>query len=221
MLELDIDKKLFMMDERRQVITKTNLTELTFPNQDSEKSSINFVYDIKSDGNYVYVNGGNNYKQGIILLLDMNLQGRAAFLSDDRWRLIAMQENSIKLLDEMNGVVYAYQAEKNKLRKEGKLPQNIMNFNVTKGFCPGNVEYDYFYYTNGYKNEDSGITEDWLIGVKNGRQEKIFDFTTMGIADYYIEDIIPDKQEGFYVWAITSEQEPVLYHFTPGETNMD
>jgi hypothetical protein len=221
MLELDIDKNLYILDERRQVITKTNLTELTFPNQDSEKSSINFVYDIKSDGNYVYVNGGNNYSQGIILLLDMNLQGRAAFLSDDRWRLIAMQENSIKLLDEMNGVVYAYQAEKNKLRKEGKLPQNIMNFNVTKGFCPGNVEYDYFYYTNGYKNEDSGITEDWLIGVKNGRQEKIFDFTTMGIADYYIEDIIPDKQEGFYVWAITSEQEPVLYHFTPGETNMD
>lgn len=60
-----------------------------------------------------------------------------------------------------------------------------------------------------------------MIGVKNGRQEKIFDFTTMGIADYYIEDIIPDKQEGFYVWAITSEQEPELYHFTPGETNMD
>ena len=74
MLELDIDKNLYVLDEQRQVITKVNLTELTFPNQASEKSSINYIFDIKSDGNYVYVNGQNNDGRGIVLVLILELQ---------------------------------------------------------------------------------------------------------------------------------------------------
>lgn len=218
MLELDIDKNLYVLDEQRQVITKVNLTELTFPNQASEKSSINYIFDIKSDGNYVYVNGQNNDGRGIVLVLDMDLQGKAAFLADSGWTLVPMRENKVKLVDNKDGSVYGYKEERNKLDKEGKLPKNVMDFSVTKGFCPGNAEYDYFYYTNGYKNEDNGIGKDYLIGVKDGRQEKIFDFTAMGIADFYIMSITPDTQEGFYIWVIASEEEPVLYHFTPSET---
>lgn len=218
MLELDIDKNLYVLDEQRQVITKVNLTELTFPNQASEKSSINYIFDIKSDGNYVYVNGQNNDGRGIVLVLNIDLQGKAAFLADGGWTLVPMRENKVKLVDNKDGSVYGYKEERNKLDKEGKLPKNVMDFSVTKGFCPGNTEYDYFYYTKGYKNEDSGIGKDYLIGVKDGRQEKIFDFTAMGIADFYIMSITPDTQEGFYVWAIASEEKTVLYHFTPSET---
>lgn len=218
MLELDIDKNLYVLDEQRQVITKVNLTELTFPNQASEKSSINYIFDIKSDGNYVYVNGKNTANQGIVLVLDMDLQGKAIFLADGGWTLVPMRENKVKLVDNKDGSVYGYKEERNKLDKEGKLPKNVMDFSVTRGFCPGNTEYDYFYYTKGYKNEDSGIGKDYLIGVKDGRQEKIFDFTAMGIADFYIMSITPDTQEGFYIWVIASEEEPVLYHFTPSET---
>lgn len=218
MLELDIDKNLYVLDEQRQVITKVNLTELTFPNQASEKSSINYIFDIKSDGNYVYVNGQNNDGRGIVLVLNLDLQGKAAFLADSGWTLVPMRENKVKLVDNKDGSVYGYKEERNKLDKEGKLPKNVMDFSVTKGFCPGNAEYDYFYYTNGYKNEDNGIGKDYLIGVKDGRQEKIFDFTAMGIADFYIMNITPDTQEGFYIWVIASEEEPVLYHFTPSET---
>lgn len=218
MLELDIDKNLYVLDEQRQVITKVNLTELTFPNQASEKSSINYIFDIKSDGNYVYVNGQNNDGRGIVLVLNLDLQGKAAFLADSGWTLVPMRENKVKLVDNKDGSLYGYKEERNKLDKEGKLPKNVMDFSVTKGFCPGNAEYDYFYYTNGYKNEDNGIGKDYLIGVKDGRQEKIFDFTAMGIADFYIMSITPDTQEGFYIWVIASEEEPVLYHFTPSET---
>ena len=218
MLELDIDKNLYVLDEQRQVITKVNLTELTFPNQASEKSSINYIFDIKSDGNYVYVNGQNNDGQGIVLVLNIDLQGKAAFLADSGWTLVPMRENKVKLVDNKDGSLYGYKEERNKLDKEGKLPKNVMDFSVTRGFCPGNAEYDYFYYTNGYKNEDNGIGKDYLIGVKDGRQEKIFDFTAMGIADFYIMNITPDTQEGFYIWVIASEEEPVLYHFTPSET---
>lgn len=218
MLELDIDKNLYVLDEQRQVITKVNLTELTFPNQASEKSSINYIFDIKSDGNYVYVNGQNNDGRGIVLVLNLDLQGKAAFLADSGWTLVPMRENKVKLVDNKDGSVYGYKEERNKLDKEGKLPKNVMDFSVTKGFCPGNAEYDYFYYTNGYKNEDNGIGKDYLIGVKDGRQEKLFDFTAMGIADFYIMNITPDTQEGFYIWVIASEEEPVLYHFTPSET---
>lgn len=218
MLELDIDKNLYVLDEQRQVITKVNLTELTFPNQASEKSSINYIFDIKSDGNYVYVNGQNNDGRGIVLVLNLDLQGKAAFLADSGWTLVPMRENKVKLVDNKDGSVYGYKEERNKLDKEGKLPKNVMDFSVTKGFCPGNAEYDYFYYTNGYKNEDNGIGKDYLIGVKDGRQEKLFDFTAMGIADFYIMSITPDTQEGFYIWVIASEEEPVLYHFTPSET---
>lgn len=218
MLELDIDKNLYVLDEQRQVITKVNLTELTFPNQASEKSSINYIFDIKSDGNYVYVNGQNNDGRGIVLVLNLDLQGKAFFLADSGWTLVPMRENKVKLVDNKDGSVYGYKEERNKLDKEGKLPKNVMDFSVTKGFCPGNAEYDYFYYTNGYKNEDNGIGKDYLIGVKDGRQEKIFDFTAMGIADFYIMSITPDTQEGFYIWVIASEEEPVLYHFTPSET---
>lgn len=218
MLELDIDKNLYVLDEQRQVITKVNLTELTFPNQASEKSSINYIFDIKSDGNYVYVNGKNTANQGIVLVLDMDLQGKAIFLADGGWTLVPMRENKVKLVDNKDGSVYGYKEERNKLDKEGKLPKNVMDFSVTRGFCPGNTEYDYFYYTKGYKNEDSGIGKDYLIGVKDGRQEKIFDFTATGIADFYIMSITPDTQEGFYIWVIASEEEPVLYHFTPSET---
>lgn len=218
MLELDIDKNLYVLDEQRQVITKVNLTELTFPNQASEKSSINYIFDIKSDGNYVYVNGQNNDGRGIVLVLNLDLQGKAAFLADSGWTLVPMRENKVKLVDNKDGSVYGYKEERNKLDKEGKLPKNVMDFSVTRGFCPGNAEYDYFYYTNGYKNEDNGIGKDYLIGVKDGRQEKIFDFTAMGIADFYIMSITPDTQEGFYIWVIASEEEPVLYHFTPSET---
>lgn len=218
MLELDIDKNLYVLDEQRQVITKVNLTELTFPNQASEKSSINYIFDIKSDGNYVYVNGQNNDGQGIVLVLNLDLQGKAFFLADSGWTLVPMRENKVKLVDNKDGSLYGYKEERNKLDKEGKLPKNVMDFSVTRGFCPGNAEYDYFYYTNGYKNEDSGIREDYLIGVKGGRQEKIFDFTAMGIADCYVMNITPDTQEGFYVWAIASEEKTVLYHFTPSET---
>ena len=217
-LELDIDKNLYVLDEQRQVITKVNLTELTFPNQASEKSSINYIFDIKSDGDYVYVNGQNNDGRGIVLVLDMDLQGKAAFLADSGWTLVPMRENKVKLVDNKDGSLYGYKEERNKLDKEGKLPKNVMDFSVTRGFCPGNTEYDYFYYTNGYKNEDSGIREDYLIGVKGGRQEKIFDFTAMGIADFYIMNITPDTQEGFYIWVIASEEKTVLYHFTPSET---
>lgn len=218
MLELDIDKNLYVLDEQRQVITKVNLTELTFPNQASEKSSINYIFDIKSDGNYVYVNGQNNDGRGIVLVLNLDLQGKAAFLADGGWTLVPMRENKVKLVDNKDGSVYGYKEERNKLDKEGKLPKNVIDFSVTRGFCPGNAEYDYFYYTNGYKNEDNGIGKDYLIGVKDGRQEKIFDFTAMGIADFYIMNITPDTQEGFYIWVIASEEEPVLYHFTPSET---
>lgn len=218
MLELDIDKNLYVLDEQRQVITKVNLTELTFPNQASEKSSINYIFDIKSDGNYVYVNGQNNDGQGIVLVLNLDLQGKAFFLADSGWTLVPMRENKVKLVDNKDGSLYGYKEERNKLDKEGKLPKNVMDFSVTRGFCPGNAEYDYFYYTNGYKNEDNGIGKDYLIGVKDGRQEKIFDFTAMGIADFYIMNITPDTQEGFYVWAIASEEKTVLYHFTPSET---
>ena len=218
MLELDIDKNLYVLDEQRQVITKVNLTELTFPNQASEKSSINYIFDIKSDGNYVYVNGQNNDGQGIVLVLNLDLQGKAFFLADSGWTLVPMRENKVKLVDNKDGSLYGYKEERNKLDKEGKLPKNVMDFSVTRGFCPGNAEYDYFYYTNGYKNEDNGIGKDYLIGVKDGRQEKIFDFTAMGIADFYIMNITPDTQEGFYIWVIASEEEPVLYHFTPSET---
>ena len=218
MLELDIDKNLYVLDEQRQLITKVNLTELTFPNQASEKSSINYIFDIKSDGNYVYVNGQNNDGRGIVLVLNLDLQGKAAFLADSGWTLVPMRENKVKLVDNKDGSVYGYKEERNKLDKEGKLPKNVMDFSVTRGFCPGNTEYDYFYYTNGYKNEDNGIGKDYLIGVKDGRQEKIFDFTAMGIADFYIMNITPDTQEGFYIWVIASEEEPVLYHFTPSET---
>lgn len=217
-LELDIDKNLYVLDEQRQLITKVNLTELTFPNQASGKSSINYIFDIKSDGDYVYVNGQNNDGRGIVLVLDMDLQGKAAFLADSGWTLVPMRENKVKLVDNKDGSLYGYKEERNKLDKEGKLPKNVMDFSVTRGFCPGNAEYDYFYYTNGYKNEDSGIREDYLIGVKGGRQEKIFDFTAMGIADCYVMNITPDTQEGFYVWAIASEEKTVLYHFTPSET---
>lgn len=217
-LELDIDKNLYVLDEQRQLITKVNLTELTFPNQASGKSSINYIFDIKSDGNYVYVNGQNNDGQGIVLVLNLDLQGKAFFLADGGWTLVPMRENKVKLVDNKDGSVYGYKEERNKLDKEGKLPKNVMDFSVTRGFCPGNTEYDYFYYTNGYKNEDSGIREDYLIGVKGGRQEKIFDFTAMGIADCYVMNITPDTQEGFYVWAIASEEKTVLYHFTPSET---
>ena len=218
MLELDIDKNLYVLDEQRQLITKVNLTELTFPNQASGKSSINYIFDIKSDGNYVYVNGQNNDGRGIVLVLNLDLQGKAFFLADSGWTLVPMRENKVKLVDNKDGSVYGYKEERNKLDKEGKLPKNVMDFSVTRGFCPGNAEYDYFYYTNGYKNEDSGIREDYLIGVKGGRQEKIFDFTAMGIADCYVMNITPDTQEGFYVWAIASEEKTVLYHFTPSET---
>lgn len=218
MLELDIDKNLYVLDQQRQIITKVNLTELTFPNQASEKSGINYIFDIKSDGDYVYVNGQNNDGRGIVLVLDMDLQGKAAFLADSGWTLVPMRENKVKLVDNKDGSVYGYKEERNKLDKEGKLPKNVMDFSVTRGFCPGNAEYDYFYYTNGYKNEDNGIGKDYLIGVKDGRQEKIFDFTAMGIADFYIMNITPDTQEGFYIWVIASEEEPVLYHFTPSET---
>lgn len=218
MLELDIDKNLYVLDEQRQLITKVNLTELTFPNQASGKSSINYIFDIKSDGNYVYVNGQNNDGQGIVLVLNLDLQGKAFFLADSGWTLVPMRENKEKLVDNKDGSLYGYKEERNKLDKEGKLPKNVMDFSVTRGFCPGNAEYDYFYYTNGYKNEDSGIREDYLIGVKGGRQEKIFDFTAMGIADCYVMNITPDTQEGFYVWAIASEEKTVLYHFTPSET---
>lgn len=218
MLELDIDKNLYVLDQQRQIITKVNLTELTFPNQASGKSSINYIFDIKSDGNYVYVNGQNNDGQGIVLVLNLDLQGKAFFLADSGWTLVPMRENKVKLVDNKDGSLYGYKEERNKLDKEGKLPKNVMDFSVTRGFCPGNAEYDYFYYTNGYKNEDSGIREDYLIGVKGGRQEKIFDFTAMGIADFYIMNITPDTQEGFYIWVIASEEEPVLYHFTPSET---
>lgn len=217
-LELDIDKNLYVLDEQRQLITKVNLTELTFPNQASGKSSINYIFDIKSDGNYVYVNGQNNDGQGIVLVLNLDLQGKAFFLADSGWTLVSMRENKVKLVDNKDGSLYGYKEERNKLDKEGKLPKNVMDFSVTRGFCPGNAEYDYFYYTNGYKNEDSGIREDYLIGVKGGRQEKIFDFTAMGIADCYVMNITPDTQEGFYVWAIASEEKTVLYHFTPSET---
>lgn len=218
MLELDIDKNLYVLDQQRQIITKVNLTELTFPNQASGKSGINYIFDIKSDGDYVYVNGQNNDGRGIVLVLDMDLQGKAAFLADSGWTLVPMRENKVKLVDNKDGSVYGYKEERNKLDKEGKLPKNVMDFSVTRGFCPGNAEYDYFYYTNGYKNEDNGIGKDYLIGVKDGRQEKIFDFTAMGIADFYIMNITPDTQEGFYIWVIASEEEPVLYHFTPSET---
>lgn len=217
-LELDIDKNLYVLDEQRQLITKVNLTELTFPNQASGKSSINYIFDIKSDGNYVYVNGQNNDGQGIVLVLNLDLQGKAFFLADSGWTLVPMRENKVKLVDNKDGSLYGYKEERNKLDKEGKLPKNVMDFSVTRGFCPGNAEYDYFYYTNGYKNEDNGIGKDYLIGVKDGRQEKIFDFTAMGIADFYIMNITPDTQEGFYIWVIASEEEPVLYHFTPSET---
>lgn len=217
-LELDIDKNLYVLDEQRQLITKVNLTELTFPNQASGKSSINYIFDIKSDGNYVYVNGQNNDGQGIVLVLNLDLQGKAFFLADSGWTLVPMRENKVKLVDNKDGSLYGYKEERNKLDKEGKLPKNVMDFSVTRGFCPGNAEYDYFYYTNGYKNEDSGIREDYLIGVKGGRQEKIFDFTAMGIADCYVMNITPDTQEGFYIWVIASEEKTVLYHFTPSET---
>ena len=151
-------------------------------------------------------------------MLNLDLQGKAFFLADSGWTLVPMRENKVKLVDNKDGSLYGYKEERNKLDKEGKLPKNVMDFSVTRGFCPGNAEYDYFYYTNGYKNEDSGIREDYLIGVKGGRQEKIFDFTAMGIADCYVMNITPDTQEGFYVWAIASEEKTVLYHFTPSET---
>ena len=218
LIALDIDKNLYLLDSMKEVVAKTNLMEITIPNQDSEKCHMNLIYDIKSDGNYIYVNGQNKYNLRIILVLDMKLQGKTVVEADSGWTLITMQKNEVKLVDNKSSSVYSYYAEENKISKEGKLPKEVLDFTVTKGFCQGNGKYDYFYYTNGYKNEDNGIRADYLIGVKGGRQEKIFDFTTMGIDNLSIESITSDTQDGFWVGVATFGEDPVLYHFSSSES---
>lgn len=221
MLAVDADKNLYILNGQYELITETNLQEVSLMDKDSQKCGINLLFDIKSDGKYIYVSGTNTSNQKIVLLLDLNLKEKEVFYADQEWMIIALQGDQIGLADTKKGYLYVYDEEKNKLKNVGKLPKDALDTSVIGGFCKGNAEYDYFYYTNDYQNKDNGIREDYLIGVKSGKQEKILSFTTMGLDDLSIESIITDTQEGFWVWGIAANNETILYHLTLSDNVQD
>lgn len=216
---------IYLMDSQHKVIAKNNLQELSFPGQDAQKCCMTLRLDIKSDENYVYLNGKNQYNQGMVLILDSNLEEKSVFFSDNGWTLMPMYENKIRLVDNKTHHLYEYKEEKNALDDVGKIADNVLDPTFTAGYCQGNSEYDFFYYTRNNQNKENGIRQDYLAGVKDGEQVIVFDFTAMGIDDLYIESITPDSRDGFWVWGTLSDekhvQEMVLYHFALSEKVQD
>ena len=210
-----------LRDAGHKVVAETNLQETSFPKTDAEKSRLNTISDVRCDENYVYICGKNKQNKATMLVFDMDLKEKNAFFADREWIFIPMQNNRIGLIDNKKGHIYTYNEEKNALEDVGKIPKNVLNASSTKGFCRGNAEYDYFYYTNGYGNEETGVSEDFLIGVKGEKQEKIWSFTAMGIENLYVQNITPDAQDGFWVWVIKNDEGTVLYHFTPSDRVQD
>ena len=150
-----------LRDAGHKVVAETNLQETSFPKTDEEKSRLNAISDVRCDENYVYISGKNKQNKATMLVFDMNLKEKNAFFADREWMFIPMQNNRIGLIDNKKGHIYTYNEEKNALEDVGKIPKNVLNASSTRGFCRGNAEYDYFYYTNGYGNEDdfSNLTQ--------------------------------------------------------------
>ncbi len=217
LIAIDMEQNIYVFDSQGQVALKTNLMELNFGNQVSDKCRINAYYGVKGDDTYIYVNGVNNDNQGVVLVLDRKLVGRNAFLSDAGWTLLVVKENQIGFVDNKDNHIYMFNENNNSIIDAGKTAEGVINESTTAGLVRGNAEYDYFYYTRGNRNQESGAAEDFLVGIAGQNKVKLCDFSTMGIDNLYIEQIVSDQQNGFWVWGTLADQEMKVYHLVSSE----
>lgn len=221
LLSIDPDHNICLLNSKSEVIATNHLQEMSFSNQKQGNVSVEIVFDVKSDGEYIYINGSDKANQNIVLVLDHNLKEEAVFYANAGWILISGNDNKIRLVDKKKNHMYEYIPDQNMIKDVGKTIIDVVSSSTCAGIVQGNEEYDYFYYTRGKYNKDNGLSEDGLIGIKGTKQEKIMDFSVMGIDDLYIEKIVSDEHDGFWIWGTVRDQEMVVYHFITMDSAKD
>lgn len=213
LLSLDSDYNISLLNSGHNVVATNNLRELNLPDQEQKHFSIDSVFDIKSDGEYIFITGTDNDEHPLIFVLDHNLNEKAAIYTDSKLFLISANGNKIRFVDEKKSRIYEYVATENKIKDVGKTPQEMLESNLCIGDVQGNDQYDYYFFTKGKYNKNTGRPEDTLVGVKGEKAEIIMDFSVMGIDGLFIEKIVSDGQEGFWVWGTIPDGKMMLYHF--------
>ena len=216
LIMIDADKNLTLLDSDRKAVAKTNIMELTFPNQSDAGYDMVSVIDARGDGQYVYINGVNADNQGLVFVLDMSLKEKTAFIAGEGVILTALWNDRVQFFNRQNRRLYRYDEELNEIVDDGKIESTFAERSTTAKLLPGNATYDVLYYTGGNRNSENGTKEDYLVGVKEKREEILFDFTTMGIDLLYVESIVCGHNDTYWVWGTTVDGEMVLYRFAPG-----
>ncbi len=197
--------EIFIVDSEGKIMHQNSINSVLneiMPEKDF--GSTVSIYDIYAENDYIYIDVIAD--QEYLCILDYNLQGK--LVEKGEWLFFTSRSDVPQLYNWTGNQMYTYDVNKNVLNKNGiKLDSEEY---VSANILPGDSYYDYYYYnfSRTYSPSESFYN---LIGVKDQKMYKVFDFNNMNIKQekVCINGIHEDGQGGFWIVSQPKEKKSI------------
>lgn len=214
---INSEKRISVYDNEQKLICERNIDDLDFTETDEKRNTViekaRYVF---GDGEHIYIIGVNAQSEGIVYVLDESLNGKLAEMTKSDWDMTFQYGENIVFYDEKN--IYSYIPKKNSVKNVASKPSNVIDKNAGIDLYKGTSEYEYLYITRNHVDEKTGEKTDYLMGISNGKHEKIMDFVSMGIQDLIIMEVCGDGAAGYWFVCENASGKKQNIHFVPGDS---
>lgn len=190
------EKNISIYDYEQRLVCGKNIEELHFKKADQKNIILESARYVYGDGENIYIIGENEQSEGIIYVLDEELNGKLAEVTPGVWNMTAQNGKDIIFFDESK--IYAYDSHQNEIYKKSTTSSILSSCFQNIELRNGTSNYEYLYLTNQHIEESTGEEKDYLVGVRNGKHEKIIDLVSMRLQDFNILDVCGDEADGYW-----------------------